>query len=100
MAVANLLPEEELSRIASRVKPDFIKTSTGFGTGGAVAEDVRLMKENCGPEVQVKAAGGIRSREAAIAMLGSMGGGYNVASLLRLLEKEAVAAQAAEATET
>lgn len=59
----------ELSRIASRVKPDFIKTSTGFGTGGAVAEDVRLMKENCGPEVQVKAAGGIRSREAAIAML-------------------------------
>jgi deoxyribose-phosphate aldolase len=59
----------ELSRIASRVKPDFIKTSTGFGTGGALVEDVRLMKENCGPDVKVKAAGGVSSWEAAKAMI-------------------------------
>jgi deoxyribose-phosphate aldolase len=61
------LNEEEivhLARMASAVKPDFIKTSTGFGTGGARAEIVRLMKENCGPDVKVKAAGGIRTWQA------------------------------------
>ena len=59
----------ELSRIASRVKPDYIKTSTGFGTGGATVEDVRIMKENCGPDVKIKAAGGIRTLEEAEALL-------------------------------
>ncbi|HCY07035.1 MAG TPA: deoxyribose-phosphate aldolase [Erysipelotrichaceae bacterium] len=50
----------KLSKLASEVKPDFIKTSTGFGTGAATLEDVKLMIENCG-DVSVKAAGGIRS---------------------------------------
>ena len=59
----------EAAKIASRVKPDFVKTSTGFGSGGATAENVRLMKENCGPDVQVKAAGGIRSWESAREMI-------------------------------
>ena len=49
-----------LSAIAKEVNPDFIKTSTGFGTGGARPEDVRLMKETVGGAVKVKAAGGIR----------------------------------------
>ena len=40
---------------------DFIKTSTGFGTGGATLEDVRLFKENIGPDVKIKAAGGVKS---------------------------------------
>lgn len=43
---------------------DYIKTSTGFGTAGAVMEDVLLMKENIGPHVKIKAAGGIRTKEA------------------------------------
>jgi deoxyribose-phosphate aldolase len=51
------------------VKPDYIKTSTGFGTGGATVEDVRIMKENCGPDVKIKAAGGIRTLKEAEAML-------------------------------
>jgi deoxyribose-phosphate aldolase len=38
---------------------DYIKTSTGFGTGGATIEDVKLFKENIGPSVKIKAAGGI-----------------------------------------
>lgn len=59
----------ELSKIASRVKPDFVKTSTGFGTAGAKPEHVRLMKQYAGQDVQVKAAGGIRSWEAAKAMI-------------------------------
>ena len=59
----------ECAKIASRVKPDFVKTSTGFGTGGATVEAVRLMKKYAGPEVQVKAAGGIRTFEDAKAMI-------------------------------
>lgn len=50
----------QLATIAKEVKPDFIKTSTGFGTSGALVEDVRLMKEVVGDDVKVKAAGGIR----------------------------------------
>ena len=42
---------------------DFIKTSTGFGTGGATLEDVELFKKHIGPEVKIKAAGGVRTVE-------------------------------------
>lgn len=49
-----------LCRIAKEVKPDFIKTSTGFAPTGATLADVKLMKEHVGSEVKVKAAGGIR----------------------------------------
>ena len=58
-----------LCEIALKVKPDFIKTSTGFGTGGATVEDIRLMKSMVGSEIGVKAAGGIRSLETAIEMI-------------------------------
>ena len=51
----------ECAKIAKEVKPDFIKTSTGFGTGGATKEDVKLMKDTVGKDVEVKAAGGIHS---------------------------------------
>lgn len=57
------LTKEEIktvAEIAREVKPDFIKTSTGFGTSGATPEDVKLMKDTVGPDVKVKAAGGIR----------------------------------------
>lgn len=66
------LTKEEIVRaakIAKEVKPDFIKTSTGFGTSGADAEDVRLMKETVGDAVKVKAAGGIRDWETCRSML-------------------------------
>lgn len=45
---------------------DFIKTSTGFGTGGATIEDVKLMKEEVGNQLKIKASGGIRDQETAI----------------------------------
>lgn len=48
-----------VAEIAKEVKPDFIKTSTGFGTGGATVEDVKLMKSVVGDAFKVKAAGGI-----------------------------------------
>lgn len=52
-----------LCECVSRAGADFIKTSTGFGTGGATLEDVRLFKEYIGPDVSVKASAGIRTLE-------------------------------------
>lgn len=48
---------------------DFVKTSTGFNGGGATAQDVALMRRTVGPEIGVKASGGVRSREDALAMV-------------------------------
>lgn len=59
----------KVAEIVKEVKPDFIKTSTGFGTGGATVEDVKLMKSVVGDEVKVKAAGGIRDLKTALAMI-------------------------------
>jgi deoxyribose-phosphate aldolase len=53
-------------RIAAEAGVDFVKTSTGFGTGGAEDRDLRLMRENAAPSVKLKAAGGIRTLERAI----------------------------------
>lgn len=58
--------KEELCRISLSVGPDFIKTSTGFGTGGATAEDLKLMKRMVGDNIQIKAAGGIRTLDTAL----------------------------------
>jgi deoxyribose-phosphate aldolase len=55
--------------IVTEAGADFIKTSTGFSTGGATLEDVRLLRAHVGPNVQVKASGGIRDRAAAEAMI-------------------------------
>lgn len=63
--------KRKVAEIAKEVKPDFIKTSTGFGTGGATVEDVKLMKSVVGDEVKVKAAGGIRDLKTALAMIES-----------------------------
>ena len=61
--------KRKVAEIVKEVKPDFIKTSTGFGTGGATVEDVKLMKSVVGDEVKVKAAGGIRDLKTALAMI-------------------------------
>ena len=56
-------------KVANRIKPDFMKTSTGYGPSGATVEDVRLMRSNLLPEIQIKAAGGIRSYVEAAQLL-------------------------------
>ena len=56
-------------RIAKKVGFDFVKTSTGFGPGGATEADVRLMRRVVGDGMGVKAAGGIRDRKTALAMV-------------------------------
>jgi deoxyribose-phosphate aldolase len=68
----SLLSEEEKVRacqIAKHAGADFVKTSTGFGPGGATVTDVRLMRKTVGPELGIKASGGIRDAETAQAML-------------------------------
>lgn len=59
----------KMSEIARKVKPDYVKTSSGFGTGGATLEDVRLMKSVVGDEVRIKAATGIRTYADAVAFI-------------------------------
>lgn len=61
--------KEILCKIALEIGPDYIKTSTGFGTHGATVEDVRLMKSIVGDNIKVKAAGGIRDLDTALAMI-------------------------------
>ena len=56
-------------KAAEAAGADFVKTSTGFAAAGATAADVRLMKEAVGTRLQVKAAGGIRDLETALAMI-------------------------------
>jgi deoxyribose-phosphate aldolase len=56
-------------RLAKKAGFDFVKTSTGFGPGGATARDVKLMRRAVGPKMGVKAAGSIRTREDALAMI-------------------------------
>lgn len=66
------LTKEEIKKmceIACIAQPNFIKTSTGFGTGGATIEDVRLMKECVGNLVKIKAAGGIRNLDTFLKMV-------------------------------
>lgn len=58
-----------LCEIVTESDADFIKTSTGFGTGGATLEDVQLMREYCGDNIQIKASGGVRTREEVDAYL-------------------------------
>lgn len=65
--LAGMMDHTFLKAFATR--EDFEKTSTGFGTSGALAEDIRLMKETVGPDVKVKAAGGIRDWETCRQMI-------------------------------
>jgi len=58
--------KKRLCRLCGEVGADWAKTSTGFGTGGATLGDLQLMREYCPPEVQIKAAGGIRSLDALL----------------------------------
>jgi deoxyribose-phosphate aldolase len=57
-----------LCRIASELRADWVKTSTGYGTGGATHDDLRLMRQHAAAHVQVKAAGGVRDLDALLAV--------------------------------
>ncbi|MCI8442779.1 MAG: deoxyribose-phosphate aldolase [Provencibacterium sp.] len=71
--------------LAKRAGARFVKTSTGFGPGGATAEDVRLMRETVGEEMGVKASGGIRTWEDACKMLQAGANRLGVSASLAIL---------------
>lgn len=76
-------------KIANRVKPDFMKTSTGYGPSGATVEDVRLMRVHLLPEIQIKAAGGIRSYAEAQQMLQAGASRLGTSSGIKIIEEAA-----------
>lgn len=86
-----LLTEEEkirMCKIVSESGADFIKTSTGFSTGGATAEDIRLFAENVEPHVKIKAAGGISSLEDAELFLSLGASRLGTSRIIKLIESK------------
>lgn len=86
------LTEEEKVRLCGCVTEagaDYIKTSTGFGSGGATLADVALFKRYIGSEVKIKAAGGIRSKEDLAAFLEAGCERLGTSSAVKLLKNEA-----------
>lgn len=84
-----LQPEDIIaaSKIAKKVEPDFIKTSTGFGTDGATLENVKLMKDNVGDKVLVKAAGGVRDLATLKAMVKNGASRIGTSSGIKIIEE-------------
>ena len=86
-----LLTDEEkvlACQIAKRCGADFVKTSTGFSTGGATVEDVDLMRRTVGPEMGVKASGGIRDYAKAKAMIDAGASRIGASAGIAIVEAE------------
>jgi deoxyribose-phosphate aldolase len=84
-----LLTDEEKAfgcRLAVEAGAAFVKTSTGFGLGGATVEDVALLRRTVGPDVGVKAAGGIRTRERAEAMIAAGANRLGTSTSVQILQ--------------
>lgn len=73
-------------KLAKQAGADFVKTSTGFSTGGAKVEDIRLMRETVGPEMGVKASGGVRTKEDAEAMIAAGATRIGASSSKKIIE--------------
>jgi deoxyribose-phosphate aldolase len=89
------LTEEEkvtVCEMAVKAGADFVKTSTGFGAAGATVGDVKLMRGVCGPRMGVKAAGGIRALDTALAMIEAGATRIGTSCGVQLMESLAAAA--------
>lgn len=82
--------KETVCRIAREAGVDFVKTSTGFGTAGATVHDVALMRRVVGPSIGVKAAGGIRDLDTALALIEAGATRLGTSSGIELVEAYAV----------
>ena len=86
-----LLTDEEkrtACRLAKEAGASFVKTCTGFSGGAANAQDIRLMRETVGPEMGVKASGGIRSRESALELIAAGANRIGTSSGLTIISGE------------
>lgn len=85
----SLLTDEEkvrASELSVKAGTDFVKTSTGFSTGGATPEDVALMRKTVGPNIGVKASGGVRSEEDLNAMVAAGATRIGASSGVKIME--------------
>ena len=73
-------------KLAKEAGADFVKTSTGFSTGGATVEDVRLMRQTVGPEMGVKASGGVRTKADVEAMIAAGASRIGASSSKKIIE--------------
>lgn len=88
-----LLDRSEIAdacRIALEAGADFVKTSTGFSSGGAETEIVRFMRDAVGESAGVKASGGIRSREAALAMIEAGANRIGASASIEIVRQQSV----------
>lgn len=88
-----LLTNEEkvqMCKCVTDAKADFIKTSTGFSTGGATAEDIVLFKENIGKDVLIKAAGGIKDLDTAKDFINKGSVRLGTSSIIKMINNEEV----------
>lgn len=84
-----LLTDEEkvkACQLAKQAGADFVKTSTGFSTGGATVHDVALMRETVGPDMGVKASGGVRTKADAEAMIAAGASRIGASSSKKIIE--------------
>lgn len=86
-----LLTEEEkvkMCQLVTEAKANYIKTSTGFSTDGATLEDIVLFANNIGPEVSIKAAGGISSLEDAVAFINAGAKRLGTSRIVKIVKNE------------
>lgn len=86
-----LLNDEEkviACQLARKAGADFVKTSTGFGIGGATIEDVKLMRESLGDNLQIKASGGIRDYKTAKTMIDAGASRIGASASIKIIEEE------------
>jgi len=84
-----LLSTEEIiiaSLVAKKAGADFVKTSTGFSSGGATIDDVALIRRTIGPKLGVKASGGIRTAEDALKMLSAGANRLGTSKSIEIIE--------------
>ncbi|NLG82271.1 MAG: deoxyribose-phosphate aldolase [Bacilli bacterium] len=87
-----LLTDEEKVKCCLAAKnalAHFVKTSTGFSTGGATVQDIKLMRETVGPEMGVKASGGVRSKQDALTMIENGATRIGTSSGVKIVEEDA-----------
>ncbi|MBD7909988.1 MULTISPECIES: deoxyribose-phosphate aldolase [Clostridium] len=87
------LTEEEkvkMCEVVTKAGADFIKTSTGFGTGGATKEDLELFAKHVGPNVKIKAAGGVRDLETAELFINIGASRLGTSSIVKIINNEEV----------
>ncbi|MBR6071748.1 MAG: deoxyribose-phosphate aldolase [Acholeplasmatales bacterium] len=77
---------KKVCELASLAEIDYVKTSTGFGTGGAKFEDVKLMKESIKPNMKVKASGGIKSKDDFLKMIEAGASRIGTSSGVQIME--------------